>query len=49
MDSVFDLNRTSSMPKSVVRYELDKDSTSNWKFPLTNVVPEIKRLIVNYS
>ena len=30
------------MPKSVLCYELDKDSTSNWKLPLTNLVPQIK-------
>ena len=30
------------MPKSVLRYELEKDSTLNWKLPLTNVVPQIK-------
>ena len=43
---MFDVNRTSSMPKSVLRYELEKDSTLNWKLPLTNVVPQIKRLMV---
>ena len=40
------LNRTSSLPKSVLHYELDKDSTLNWQIPLTNVVPQIKRLMV---
>ena len=35
-------NRTSSMPKSVLHFELDKDSTSNWKLPSTNLVPQIK-------
>ena len=32
-----ELNRTSSVPTSVHRYELDKDSTSIWKLPLTNL------------
>ena len=48
-DSMFEVNRTSSVPKSVLCYELDKDSTSNWKLPLTNVVPKIKRLMVDES
>ena len=43
------LNWTSSVPKSVHHYELDKDSTSIWKLPLTNLVPQIKRLMVNES
>ena len=34
------MNRTSSVPKSVLHYELDKDSTLNWKLPLTNLVPQ---------
>ena len=34
-DSMFDLNRTSIVPKSVLRFELVKDSTSNRKLPLT--------------
>ena len=46
MDSMLDMNRTTSVPKSVLCYELDKDITSNWKLPLTNVVPQIKRLMV---
>ena len=41
------LNRTSSVPKSVLRYELD--STLNLKLPLTNLVPQIKRLMVDES
>ena len=28
-DSMFDMNRTTSVPKSVLHYELDKGSTSN--------------------
>ena len=48
-DSMFEVNRTSSVPKSVLRYELDKDSTSNWKLPLTNLVPQIKWLMVDES
>ena len=35
------------MPQSVLRNELDKDSTSIWKLPLTNLVPQIKRLMVD--
>ena len=35
------------MPKSVLRYELDKDNNSNWKLPLTIFVPQIKRLMVD--
>ena len=46
-DVMFEENRT--MPKSGLCYELDKDSTSNWKLPLTNVVPQIKRLMVDES
>ena len=46
-DSMFEVNRTSSVPKSVLCYELDKDITSIWKLPLTNLVPEIKRLMVH--
>ena len=42
-------NWTFSVPKSVLRYELDKYSTSNWKLHLTNVVPQIKRPIENES
>ena len=38
---MFDVNRTSSMPKSVLHYEFKKYSTSNWKLPLTNIVPQI--------
>ena len=38
MYSMFEVNRTSSVPKSVFCYELDKDSTSNWKLSLTNLV-----------
>ena len=30
------------MPKSVLRYQLDKDSTLVWKLPFTNLVPQIK-------
>ena len=36
-DMMFVVNKTSSMPKYVLRFELDKDSTSNWKLPLTSV------------
>ena len=43
------LKKTSSMLKSVHRYELDKDSTLIWKIPLTNLVPQIKRLMVDES
>ena len=51
MDSMFEVNRTSSVPKSDLRYELHKVSTLNWKLPLTNhnLVPQIKRLMVNES
>ena len=49
MDSMLDMNRTTSVPKSVLCYELDKDSTLNWKLPLTNVVPQIKKLMVDES
>ena len=48
MDSMLDMNRTTSVPKSVLCYELDKDSTSNWKLPSTNLVPQIKRLRIIY-
>ena len=41
---MFDVNRTSTVPKSVLRYELDKD-----ELPLTNVVPQMKRLMVDES
>ena len=41
------LNRTSCMPKSVLLYELDKDSTLIWKLPLANLVSQIKRLMVD--
>ena len=37
------------MPKSVHRYELDKDSTSIRKHPSTNLVTQIKRLMVDKS
>ena len=30
-------NRTSGMPKSFLNYELDKDSTLNWKLPINLV------------
>ena len=40
------LNSTSSVPKSVLCYELDMVSTSNRKLPLTNLVPQIKRLLI---
>ena len=43
------LNRTSGMPKSVLCYELEKDSTLDWKLPLTNLVSQIKRLMVDES
>ena len=42
-DSMFVVNRTSSMPKSVLRYELDKDSTLNCKLPLNSAVHQIKK------
>ena len=35
------------MPKSVLHYELDEVSTLNRKLPLTNLVPQIKRLMVD--
>ena len=31
MDLMFHMNRTTSVPNPVPRYELDKDSTLNWK------------------
>ena len=47
MDSMWRFFRTSIVPKFVLRYELDKGSTSVWKVPLTNLVPQIKRLMVD--
>ena len=44
---MFEVNRTSACLAS--RYELDKVSTSNWNFPLTNLGPQIKILIVGES
>ena len=34
-DLMFDMNITTSMPESVLCYELDTDSTSIWKPPFT--------------
>ena len=48
-DSMLWMNWTSSVPKSVLRSELDKDSTSNRKLPLTNHVPQREILMVDDS
>ena len=49
MDSMFEMNRTISVPKSVLCFGLNKASTLNWKLPLTNFVTQIKKLMVDES